>query len=599
MENLLPVQFYKQQLEEKTAILQALKKKQALIGWARLAVICLLAGWVFWQWGNGLVLVTGVAVVLLAVFLYLVSLALATSDNIRNIQRLISINQEELQILDGKYTHRPYGGAFLTSFQLPDNDLDLFGKASLFQYINRSGSYHGQLALALSFIKTPQREDLLQKQAAVQELATQTLWNQQLQSYGSIEPVTQSAETVITGWLADETGSFDKPVWHFFRFAVPVISFTTLFLYWADIIPEGLFTTILILMLAFTGLQYKAVTQQYSQLGKIVPQLKAFLPLLQWIEKAQFQSGLLGAQQQQLKNGTHTASEEIAALQAILKRLDYRLNPVVYIPLSIFLFWDLQQVLALEKWKKKQTAQIGKWFEAAGNMEMLASLATLAYNQPKWVWPKIATGWFSLECQQAGHPLIKEAKLVANSFSMKGTPSIALVTGSNMAGKSTFLRTVGANMVLAMAGAPVRASHMVVPVVKTISSMRIMDNLEEESSTFHAELMKMKRIVEAANEGQHVFILIDEMLRGTNTYDRHTGSLALIKQLVAKKAVGIVATHDVALATLEDQYPGQVTNYHFDSTIVNEEIIFDYKIKDGVCQSTNASLLMKKIGIEI
>lgn len=570
-----------------------------MLGWARLAVVVVLALCVYSLWPMGLAVVIPVGIILLAAFLRLVSAALDTEENIQNTQRLTNISQEELQVLSGKYTHRPDGAIWLSHFKLTDNDLDVFGQASLFQYINRAGGYHGQLALASAFVQATNQQEILSKQLAVKELSNLPEWRLQLQAHGSKEPITKSAETVVAQWLAEESGPLTKPLWRVLRFIIPAISFGALFLNLANVIPDGLLNTILILVLAFVSSLYKKVSQQYSHLSKIVPQLNAFMPLLKWMETGQFQSALLQTQQQHLQHGQKNASSEIAALNAILKRFDYRLNPIVHVPLNVFLFWDLQQVLALEKWKQKQTGQIGKWFEAAGEMEMLASLATLSFNQSKWVFPEITGEWFSLSCQHAGHPLIKETKLVSNSFGMDGTPSFALITGSNMAGKSTFLRTIGANMLLAMAGSPVRASYMKLPVLKVICSMRIMDNLEEETSTFYAELKKMKAIVEAANAGEKVFILIDEMLRGTNTFDRHTGSVALIKQLLHKNAVGIVATHDVALADLEQQYPQQVSNYHFDSTIVNEEIIFDYKIKNGVCHSTNASLLMKKIGIEI
>lgn len=599
MQQVSPAKFYEEQIEKNSLQLARLKNKYSMLGWARLAVTVVLALGIYSLWPMGWTTIISLSVVLVAVFLYLVARALDTDENIQNTQRLINISKEELLVIEGKYNHRPNGEAWLKFFKLTENDLDLFGQASLFQYINRASSFHGQLALASAFIASTNRSTILAKQAAVKELATTPLWGQQLQAHGSREPITKEAETVMAEWLAEEKGSMDKPLWHALRFVVPAISFTTLFLFLTDVIPLGLFNTILILMLAFVSSLYKKVGKQYSHLSKIVPQLNAFMPLLKWMENGDFKSALLKEQQQKFSHEGKNASAEIAALNSILKRFDYRLNPVVHVPLNVFLFWDLQQVLALEKWKKKQTAQIGKWFEATGNIEMLASLATLTFNQPSWTFPEITEEWFDLECRQAGHPLIKESKLVSNSFAMNGTPSFALITGSNMAGKSTFLRTVGANIVLAMTGSPVRAAYMKLPVLKVICSMRIMDNLEEETSTFYAELKKMKAIVEAANAGEKVFILIDEMLRGTNTIDRHTGSVALIKQLLRHNAVGIIASHDIALADLEKQYPNQVSNYHFDSTIINEEIVFDYTIKDGVCHSTNASLLMKKIGIEV
>ena len=174
-----------------------------------------------------------------------------------------------------------------------------------------------------------------------------------------------------------------------------------------------------------------------------------------------------------------------------------------------------------------------------------------------------------------------------------------LITGSNMAGKSTYLRSLGINVVLAMAGAPVCAESFTLSPVQIISSMRISDNLEESTSTFYAELKKLKTVIDLVNEGAKVFILLDEILRGTNSLDRHTGSVALLKQLIKKHAAGIIATHDVELAQLKETFPHNILNYHFDAQVSNDELYFDYKLKTGVCESLNASILMKKIGIEL
>jgi hypothetical protein len=599
MKNSSPLSFYQQRIAQLSNTLGKLKHRYALLGWVRLLTIAALIITVYLLRDKGLIVVLAVCVLLLGVFLYLVSVALATNQHIQNISRLLTVNNDELAALDGHYSNRSDGANYISEFQLPDNDLDLFGNASLFQYINRANSYHGKLALAAAFINVPTAEIVIEKQVAIKELADDPAWCQQLQSYTIIAPVSKETENIIMAWLHDNSAHFDKPIWQVLRYAVPVISFTTLVLYIGDYITDGLFNTIMLLMLAFVFSFYKKITKQYSHISKIIPELNAFLPTLQWIENAGFKASVFQTKQAAFAVRNSKASFEIAKLKAILKRFDYRLNPIVHLPLSAFLFWDLQQVLAMEKWKKLQTAHLSKWFEMAGDVEMLSSLAITAFNHPNWVFPIITPSWFELECKDIGHPLIRENKIVTNDFCMKGAPHFALITGSNMAGKSTFLRTIGANMVLAMIGAPVRATCMKLPVVRIISSMRIADNLEEETSTFYAELKKMKRIVEAANKGERVFILVDEMLRGTNTTDRQTGSIALIKQLLRHGAVGIIASHDIALAELEKQYPTQLTNYHFDSTIAREDIVFDYRIKDGICHSTNASLLMKKIGIEM
>jgi DNA mismatch repair ATPase MutS len=198
-----------------------------------------------------------------------------------------------------------------------------------------------------------------------------------------------------------------------------------------------------------------------------------------------------------------------------------------------------------------------------------------------------------------GHPLIAETKCVTNSFSTDGIGNITLITGSNMAGKSTFLRSIGCNTVLALMGSVVCADSFTTSHIRLMSSMRIADNLAENTSTFYAELKKLQSIIEAVNQYEKIFILLDEILRGTNSLDRHTGSKALIKQLIKQNAVAILATHDVELAKEENNHPQNITNYHFDVQVANDELYFDYKLKAGICKSLNASILMRKIGIEM
>ena len=212
---------------------------------------------------------------------------------------------------------------------------------------------------------------------------------------------------------------------------------------------------------------------------------------------------------------------------------------------------------------------------------------------------KLFQDYFFIEGKEIGHPLITKNKRVNNYIEIKHDGELMLVTGSNMAGKSTYLRSVGVNVILAMAGAPVCAKYFKVSHVQVISSMRITDNLAESTSTFYAELKKLKTIIEKVNAGEKVFILLDEILRGTNSLDRHTGSVALIKQLIKHHAAAIIATHDLELAKIKDEFPENIINYHFDVQVSNDELYFDYNLKPGVCNSLNASILMKKIGIEL
>jgi DNA mismatch repair ATPase MutS len=317
------------------------------------------------------------------------------------------------------------------------------------------------------------------------------------------------------------------------------------------------------------------------------------------IEKEKFSSPFSIRLQQDLFANNEAASLKIRKLKKILDRLDIRYNIVLSAPLNLLLLWNLQQALDLEKWKRQYAADVENWFKVLGVFEALNSFAAIHFNNPGWVFPILHDKHFFLEATKLGHPLINKDKRVNNFIQMEDKGELMLVTGSNMAGKSTYLRSVGINVVLAMAGAPVCAASFRLSPVQLISSMRIADNLEESTSTFYAELKKLKTVIDKVNNGEKVFILLDEILRGTNSLDRHTGSEALIKQLIKKKAAGIIATHDLALAAIKTEYPSNILNYHFDVQVNNEELYFDYKLKPGVCTSLNASILMKKIGIEL
>src|SRR6185312_14544384 len=355
-------------------------------------------------------------------------------------------------------------------------------------------------------------------------------------------------------------------------------------------------------LLVFAVIAYqinKVVAPVHEQLSKVADELTTLSSSILLIEKEKFESPLLKRWQSVFLEKHKRASDDILKIKKILDRLDLRYNLVLSLPLNWLLLWNLQQVLDLEKWKESEQNNIDEWFDTLANFEALNSFGILFFNQPGWVFPTIHPEYFSIEGTEIGHPLIPKEKRVDNFINIPSNSELMLVTGSNMAGKSTYLRSIGVNVVLAMSGAPVCAAAFSVSLVQLMSSMRITDNLEESTSTFYAELKKLKTIIEKVNAGEKVFILLDEILRGTNSLDRHTGSKALIKQLIKKKAAAIIATHDLELANLKEEFSHNILNYHFDVEVSNDELYFDYRLKPGVCNSLNASILMKKIGIEI
>ncbi|MEO7308936.1 MAG: hypothetical protein ABIX01_00950 [Chitinophagaceae bacterium] len=599
MNDTSPTAIYKGRISSLTAERTELIKQKSLVSWSRLAAIVVAILAFYFLRNDYLAVAIVVAVLCVAVFFRLVVVAINTGKKIDNLNRLIAINEQELQTAAGQFFDLPDGASFLPHLHPYANDLDIFGRASLYQYINRTGSGQGSTRLADWLLHPAETSIITARQEAAKELRDQYQWRQQLQANGNAEPITIATQQKIKTWLENEDGFFTSAAWQAVRFIGPAIMITLTILFIGDIVPTRWFNLSLLLFFIITGWISKKATNTYNTLSKIAPEISTLSSSIGHIEQQEFTASWLVQNRQRFTDGTHKASISVKTLNGILSRLDIRLNPIAFIPLNILLFWDLQQMLAFEKWKQANKKKIMDWFEALGQMEAMNSIATLAFNHAGWCFPEMVAGHGTFAATALGHPLIAEHKRVDSSFATEGIGKIGIITGSNMAGKSTFLRSIGLSLVMGMAGMPVcavaaRFSHMAV-----ISTMRISDNLEESTSTFYAELKKLKEIIDAVNRKEKIFLLLDEILRGTNSLDRHTGSKALIQQFIKQDACGIIATHDLELAKLVDMYPANIHNYHFDVQVANEELYFDYKLKEGVCQSLNASILMKKIGIEM
>jgi hypothetical protein len=594
-----PLETYKQLIAKHNTELKKLEQIGVLFGWLRFFSIALAVISLWWVLRNELFILLPIPAIFVGIFLFILAKHLDNNAAIENHRRLIQISQTEIEVLDHHFTHLPDGEEFKPEHHDYANDLDIFGRASLYQYINRCTSEQAKKLLAYWLLHPSSTETIIERQEAIKELVHQIEWRQQLQSYGIAHAITIDAEKKIDIWIEEPYQFINKPHWKLLRFILPLISFTMLALYLIGIIPSPAFFPLIILMLAISLGVSKKIMPEYEKLNKVAPQLETLSDSVAWIEKANFKSKLFLQLKNKYIDRSVRSSQTIKNLKSILDRADIRLNPLVFIPLNTFVFWDLQQVLILEKWKKEDKQHINEWFHSLAEIESLASLANLSFNHPDWTFPVISKQQGIFIADSLGHPLISKEKLVTNSFSNKGNEGLNLITGSNMAGKSTFLRSVGVNIVLAMMGSAVYAKSMTVSNMKVISSMRVSDNLEENTSTFYAELKKLKEVIEAVYRSEKVFLLLDEILRGTNSADRHIGSKALIKQLIEHNAVGLIATHDLELAKLADEFPNRIHNYHFDVQVAGDELYFDYKLKRGICTSMNASLLMKKIGIEI
>jgi len=592
-------ELYKQRLDLLQIDLDLLLKKKSLLGWLRFAVVCAAAACFYFVLPYGIQYALLPVVLLLLLFTRLVLADLKNKSSINHVKALLQINEDELNAIKINYYHFNDGSEHIPKEHLYVNDLDIFGHASIFQFINRTGSAMGSSTLANWLSNAASYETIIERQAAVKELSAQTAWRQELQAFGLTEKIENSTVTRLEKWFSEEHKFIKNKFWLLAAYLVPLFVFTVLVLNMTDIISNYTRNYFLLAAALFAFYVSKKVTQIHQQVSKMASELEVLNRSINLIEKTTFTSPYLQELQKQFIPEQGKASIQIRQLKKILERLDLRFNFVVFIPLDILLQWDLQQVIALEKWKQQNHRHALNWFKVLGAFEAINSIATMSFNHPGWCFPVLKQDHFFIEGREIGHPLIRADKCVNNPVLIEHTGELMLITGSNMAGKSTYLRSVGVNTVLAMAGAPVCAAYFCLSPVQVISSMRIADNLEESTSTFYAELKKLKIIIDKVNNNEKVFILLDEILRGTNSLDRHTGSAALIKQLIKHRAACIIATHDIELAKLKEDYPTNILNYHFDVQVSNDELYFDYRLKEGICTSLNASILMKKIGIEL
>ena len=592
-----PKDTYTQQVSELSATLKKYRSKRSLLGWLRLAIVLGIILAVYSLFFSNTVIVWLLTFAAIGVFLYTLSVDTNNNSKISFLEKLSAINQEELAIMDGQYYQRETGIDYLPKEHPYAADIDLFGTASLYQYINRCTSQQSKHRFADLLLNHSEKKEIMERQEAAKALSVELEWRQQFQVSGMTFPLTNETEEKIKLWIA-MPAVLTTNIWKILPSIFTVITSVSVGAYVFNVIPTPVFSLLVFIYFLFANYTSGKVTATHKALSKIETEVNTIEEQLKQVERIPATAVLLNAYKNRLIS-TKAGSASTSELKQILKRFDFRLNVYVFAIINTLLLWDVRQMNSLNKWKEKYATAVPDWFEILVNVEVINTLAILTYNHPDWIFPVIANEHFTFKGEQVGHPLIEAKKRVNNSFSTNGIGKVNIITGSNMAGKSTFLRSIGVNMILAQMGSPVCAKEFTCSLVYLYSSMRIADNLAENTSTFYAELKKLKSIIDQVKEHRKVFILLDEILRGTNSLDRHTGSEALIKQLIREDAVAIIATHDVELATLENTFSPAISNYHFDVQVAGEELYFDYKLKRGVCQSMNASLLMKKIGIEM
>lgn len=513
-------------------------------------------------------------------------------------ENLALLNEQELATIAHDYSAYADGKEFEDAQHPYTVDMDIFGSYSFYQYINRTTTAIGQNTLAQFLSKEIEQSEIKARQEAIKELNPMLTWRQDLQALGlGIEDELRFSEA-LKEWLSQDTVILGKQKYTWAIIWVPIVSVAGILaaIFWLPW--QILFLTFLpaIYFLKTTRADIDKIVHQTESIDKI---LFIYSRLLQHIERQSFTSPKLKVLTEGLQGSTEKdgAAAKIKRLSYLIGQLNVR-NNVFAIIFNLIGLWDLVWTRKLEQWKVDQQTNLAKWFESMGEIETLSSFANLHYNNPAWIFPTIHDT-AQLTGVELGHPLLHRSKRITNDFSCPTNGHIKLVTGSNMAGKSTFLRTVGMNIVLASIGSPVCAKEFSLPILRVYSSMRTQDALHESTSSFYAELKRLKFIIEESERGENIFFLLDEILKGTNSKDRHTGSKALIKQLINNKGAGIIATHDLELGAIESQYGGAIENLRMEVRVEKGKLFFDYTLDKGVSQSFNATILMRNMGIKI
>ncbi len=518
----------------------------------------------------------------------------------KNLGILRDINKNEISAVDGSFSHFKNGNEFINNKNIYADDLDIFGEGSLFQYLDRTISTNGKEKLAEWLANQElSAEKIRQKQEAVKELADMPEWRQNLQLIGKNTDEKKQDVQDILKWLK-EAPMIKKRSFKYFIFFIILINLGLLTLSILEIIPSSTFILyILIIPSLIIGKFFKRINTIHSQLGKKTDLFIKYSGIIKHIENHNFTSEYLKNIKQESLIIDNNASNIIKNLSKISQSFDQRLNMIAGILLNLFLLWDLIQCIRLENWKSKHKAKLVKWFDVIAEFDALSSLGCLYFNNPTYHFPKINTNDFSIKADELGHPLIHPKSRINNNISISGETQFVIITGANMAGKSTFLRTLGVNMILASAGAPVCAQSFEWSPIEIFTSIRTKDSLLKNESYFFAELKQLKVLIDRLESGKKLFIILDEILKGTNSKDKQTGSKHLIEQLIRLNASGIIATHDLALGQLKDTYPENINNMRFEIEFKNDELVFDYKLKEGISQNMNATFLMKKMGITL
>ncbi len=582
--------FYNDQISNYKSQLSQVKKQLYASSMFRLFIFCTAVIGVYFSFGNAR-LVWAIIAITIALFIFLVSRHSDLQYKRDRIKALLKINTTEIEVLQREFHHLPNGDEFKIPEHYFCQDIDLFGRGSFYQYANRTVLKQGSGVFS-SLLLENSIEGIPAKQEAIKELGQMPEWRQNFSAIASLVK-TETPFNVIIKWLKTYQ-VFVPNYMSYFPIIFSLVSVALFAMYFLDLLNGWGVIIWLFIGLGITGMYVKKINNLAVNTSKVQSTFHQYQKLIVALENTQFNAVLLKEKQAAILHDKVKTSRILEEFSKILNALDQRNNMIFGFLGNSFLLWDLQQCFKIERWIQNHGADVEAWFKVIAFFDAYNSLGNFAFNHPEYSFPMISSEKPVLKSKNAGHPLLDPEKRILNDFQID-REQFFIITGANMAGKSTFLRTVSLQIVMANVGLPVCSSNTEYSPIKLITSMRTADSLTDDESYFFSELKRLKFIVDEIQNDRY-FIVLDEILKGTNSTDKAKGSRKFVEKLVTSKSTGIIATHDLSLCDAAKDLP-QVQNFYFDAEIINDELHFDYKFKTGICQNMNASFLLKKMRI--
>jgi hypothetical protein len=585
-----PTSFYTAQILKHKEVLAKVIKELVWSSIFRLSIVLLIITSVYFFFGN-MPLVAASFITGSILFLFLVTRHTSLQYRRDFHLQLIALNEVELQVQKRDFHHLPDGTEFIDPTHFYSQDIDLFGRGSFFQYLNRTALPIGKKLLA-TFLKENKTDQIEQKQKAIKELAALPEWRQEF-SAGAALVKTEISSLVILKWL-NGYRSFVPQIFKILPVVFTIISIAGWALYFFNAISGYIVFGWFLVGIAITGKYLKNINKLASYCSQVQGTFQQYYKLISHIETQEFSTDLLSQKRSEIINPRIKASETLEQFSRLLNSFDQRNNMLIGVITNGFMLRDLNFSYKIGQWISAHAEDVEQWFDAIHFFDAFNSLGNFSFNHTSYTFPQLVNDSLLLDARQAAHPLLNPTTAVKNDIHIS-EEEFFIITGANMAGKSTFLRTVALQIVMSNMGLPVFAKSAKYKPIKLITSMRTTDSLTDEASYFFSELTRLKYIVDSIEEDRY-FIILDEILKGTNSTDKANGSKKFIEKLVRSKSTGIIATHDLSLCTTADELE-EVKNHYFDAQIIADELYFDYSFKAGICQNMNASFLLKKMGI--